>query len=1417
MRSIIYLYFAFFASSKLIAGDIPCGATLLSTDDPSFVTFDNAANSNSGIAPPPYGGYIGPDTWISFIMPSGGFYLILNGVTLVDPAIAIYEGPCSDPKLLYNVLDNNCDGDPNPLLFIDKLNVGQQYYIRIWAQDGSPNGIFEIKMIQTISAIPDFIAFADATIVGDCIELTQNTNTQQGCAWYQNPIDFTLPFSHEMTANFGTLDGNGADGICLVYQSNGQDFCGGTGEGIGAGGMPNSAIFEFDTWQNGNLNDPVQDHCSFNVNGNMNHNSSIDGPTTLGNIEDGLDHSILFEWEPAGNWYVVYFDDILVLSGSYDIINNCFGGSTTAFWGYTSATGGSTNLHVICPIVETFEPSYTEYNEVDICEGESFMGHTESGFYVDFIPGANGCQYQLNTLIEVHEISEPEYLYEIVCEGEFILVADEVFTLPDLYEINTYTEFGCDSVIYLQLENVITSIEVDPPPLITCDNATVQLVPNPTSNYDITNVNYTWSGNGITTGQEILLIDEPGTYFLTAQITSNGMTCLTFTNITVEIDTLSPILENVNDVFLDCTNFATDTLLFVSNLNNNIEHTWIYEDSIIGLTDTINIMGEGLYTVIATDTTNGCMVSDSLVLTMSNDIPNIELHAENLDCQTQSINPFFSSTGIIDTILWNFNNEFYSYDSIPSISQAGNYSVYVISQDGCKSTASLNIEIDTIKPDIVLYDSILPCDILALDLYPIVDPNMTLEWNGTNLFSDTSAFVTVTENGWYHLSVTDPNNHCTNSDSSFIQFKGSSPSLDIGGDTINCYNPSVDLDLNVDQTDLTFSWQYQSGIYSVDEDIQVNSPGWYFIEAINENGCFAMDSAYILADFTSPIIDVVFDTLNCQNTTASVSSSIIDGDIISWNGPNSFVSTEESFTTTNSGQFFVSTINSISGCITIDTIEILNTAIIPEFTINSATINCTSKAVDLPFSLETPYLNLQWTGPDNFTSNTINPNVSQEGEYSVYIEFEGECFLDTSLVISLDTIPPSFHVDFDSITCTSPLASITTTLIDPDVTFILTSPDGSTTSSTQYTGQDSGFYYLYLEATNGCISTGTIHIPSFLDKPIVSVSGLSAITCTNPQINILATSEVNNLTYNWIGPNNFSSNVKDIDISEEGTYTLTAINEYGCKEEIELFIDAYLESPEISLEGEDIYCDNPSCTIVYDASDEISTVLWQSENNFLNLLDSIITEDAGWYFIHIENNYGCINEDSIYIEAFVAGPDVFLLTPDTLVVNVDNPNSQIEIEVQSSTDFDINWIPEDGLSCSECLDPIIIANGVPKYEILITDEYGCTTSQFIHVRYQQSLKVYIPNVFSPGKKDDNNDFFTLYGNDNIAIINSMLIYDRWGNLVAQNNNFEHNNPSLGWDGHISGRLGSSGVYVYLFQITTKEGELLNYHGTVTLL
>jgi gliding motility-associated-like protein len=1565
MKHLICLFFIVFIIIDLLAGDNPCVAPLFSTNDPSSISFDNNSATNSGIPAPPFGGYIGPDTWLSFIMPTNGFYLLLNGITMVDPAIAIYSGSCSDPKLLYNVLENNCNGDVNPFLFIDNLTPGVKYYIRVWAQNGSANGVFEIKLVETLSVIPDFLAFADATIVGECIELTQNQGDQQGCAWFQNAIDFNFPFTHEMTANFGIKDASGADGICLVYQSNGQDFCGGTGEGIGAGGMPNSAIFEFDTWSNGNLNDPSDDHCSFNVNGNMNHNNSIEGPIILGNIEDGLDHNILFEWNPAGNLFSVYFDNVLVLSGSYDIINNCFGGSNMAFWGYTSSTGGSSNSHVICPGVNNYEPSLVDYDEVDICEGESHLGYSESGFYVDFVPGPDGCQFQINTLLTVHEIPEPEFINEVVCVGEFILVADNVYTLPNTYIINTATLYGCDSIIYLELENIVTEIEIDVSSLITCKDQVVELVPTSISNFTITDINYTWSYNTNTYYQENLSVTDPGTYFLSSQVTTNGIVCMVETSVYVDIDTVSPPLQNLVDIYLDCSNISTDTLLIVDGLGDDVEPIWIYEDSIISELYQVNIIDAGTYIFIATDSINGCQTIDSLEVLISDDVPTIELSADIFNCQSQSFGLNFSTNGSIDSFVWMYENQFFSNDSLPEFSKAGSYSISIINENGCESFASVELQIDTITPSLVLENSTVPCDSfstalsvvtdfdlqwigpnnmsdsipeititeegwyyltvtnpdnfcenmdssyveflggslsidLSADVYncqnqsfdlnfstsgPVVTfvwmyenqffsndslpefseagiysisivnehgcesnaslelqidtippsimlvdltvpcdtfstelsimSNFDLEWEGPNNMSDSIPEITITEEGWYYLTITNPDNFCENMDSSYVEFLGSSPNISLVSDTINCYQPEVNIDLTSDQSDLSYAWSAQSEDISNNEEIDVSKEGWFYVNVSNLNGCTAIDSIFVPSNFTAPDVSISFDTIDCLKSSAHINAYISDGGMVEWTGPNMFSSNSDSLNVTEPGLYFLTVSNLESGCQTSDIAEIIDISIVPEFSIVADTLDCLTESLLLPFSISTTYNTIEWAGPNGYLSDIESPEVSQAGAYFVHLEFDGGCSLDTLLIIAEDIAQPQFLVEYDSITCNDPNVTFDFNLENAQDDFLLTSPSGSTSSLHNYSNDESGQYYLSLIGENGCQILDTFSVSEYLTEPQISIENFESITCYFPILNVTSSSPESNLTYNWTGINDFSSASPEIIIEEGGEYALVVTNQYGCTNEVDIIVNSFLVPPEIVLEGEDITCDNLEASLNYFTEDDVSQVLWLVDDSFLGLSDSILVSSQGWYSVEAINEYGCTSTDSFYVVSYSDAPYIELLTADTVVVDADNPNGQLLID--ADIEVEISWFPETGLSCVHCFDPIISSTENSIYEVTVRNEYGCTATEVVHVRYEEELKVYIPNIFSPSNQDGINDFFTLYGNENIAIINSMKIYDRWGSLVGQKENFEPNNPSEGWDGVVSGQFGVSGVYTYVFLITDTEGKVTSYYGDLTLL
>ena len=93
--------------------------------------------------------------------------------------------------------------------------------------------------------------------------------------------------------------------------------------------------------------------------------------------------------------------------------------------------------------------------------------------------------------------------------------------------------------------------------------------------------------------------------------------------------------------------------------------------------------------------------------------------------------------------------------------------------------------------------------------------------------------------------------------------------------------------------------------------------------------------------------------------------------------------------------------------------------------------------------------------------------------------------------------------------------------------------------------------------------------------------------------------------------------------------------------------------------------------------------------------------------------------------------------------------------------------------------------------------------------------MFIPNIISLGSSN-NNDVFYPKGTL-IEIVNYLRVYDRWGNLIFNNENFMTNIPSEGWDGSYGGTQVVPGVFVYKLQFTTIYGEVGNMLGDITVI
>ena len=114
------------------------------------------------------------------------------------------------------------------------------------------------------------------------------------------------------------------------------------------------------------------------------------------------------------------------------------------------------------------------------------------------------------------------------------------------------------------------------------------------------------------------------------------------------------------------------------------------------------------------------------------------------------------------------------------------------------------------------------------------------------------------------------------------------------------------------------------------------------------------------------------------------------------------------------------------------------------------------------------------------------------------------------------------------------------------------------------------------------------------------------------------------------------------------------------------------------------------------------------------------------------------------------------------------------------------------------------------------DTAGCTVTASVAVGVEKVREVYIPNSFSPNG-DGTNDIFFINGGRGIRQVNSFRVYNRWGEVVYSDINFQPNDPSRGWNGMFRGKEVNPAVFVYIAEISFIDGIEEMYSGDVTVM
>jgi len=139
------------------------------------------------------------------------------------------------------------------------------------------------------------------------------------------------------------------------------------------------------------------------------------------------------------------------------------------------------------------------------------------------------------------------------------------------------------------------------------------------------------------------------------------------------------------------------------------------------------------------------------------------------------------------------------------------------------------------------------------------------------------------------------------------------------------------------------------------------------------------------------------------------------------------------------------------------------------------------------------------------------------------------------------------------------------------------------------------------------------------------------------------------------------------------------------------------------------------------------------------------------------------------------------------------------------------------LMCNNCneIDFMPTQNGYLQVEL--TNENGCAFRDSLFVTtFELGKDLFAPNAFSPNG-DNINDRFTIFGGEGVAAIESLQVYDRWGNQVYSASNLPINDASQGWDGRYKGKPLNAGVFIYYARLLLTNQKFKEIKGDVAII
>ncbi len=544
----------------------------------------------------------------------------------------------------------------------------------------------------------------------------------------------------------------------------------------------------------------------------------------------------------------------------------------------------------------------------------------------------------------------------------------------------------------------------------------------------------------------------------------------------------------------------------------------------------------------------------------------------------------------------------------------------------------------------------------------------------------------------------------------------------------------------------------------------------------------------------------------------------------SWIGPIGYTSSLQNpvinpAITANSGNYSVTVTFIYPGkACTSDTAVIYNsvdtTPVLPVATSNSPgpPSICQGDTLFLYASDSTAGVSFTWTGPDLYTTTVQNPFIAPvtpaaTGQYTITVTV-GTCI--GSSVITVSITPTPFITATSNQPCTGTWDTLFLQAISvPGANFIWDGPytfrsNVNNPFRTPTIMEYNGIYHVtaYINGCSSGIISDTVVIREtpktpmvpwltfcqYLDAPRLDAMGDSILWYTS------STSNVGSL----VGP--IPSTAVPGNSWYFATQTLNGCTSF--KDSIQVTI---YPKPTVTVSHDTAVCPRDTAILRAVDTDPVANYRWYPRmylDDTTSAITTIRPETNRTYTVVASNQYSCTDTGTVTVNVLAAA--VIDLGDSTMIY----PGESYQITTQTNC-TSLYWFPSYGLDDPYSASPIASPDYNTKYLVHGVTGWGCATDDSINIYVSQDAILGVPNAFVPGNGPNGKFLIIRRG---IAVLNSFIIYDRWGVKV-----FETNNISDGWDGKFNNTPQPEGVYVYQIDAVTSAGKKFTKMGNVTLI